>query len=563
MADGDAEVRAAAARVLGDAGLKAAENALIGLLADPDLRVRSFAALGLGRIGSTACIKPALELLRSNADQDTYLRHAAVMALAGSGDRGLLLSAASDPSSAVRLGVLVALRRLAAPEIARFIDDTDSGVSLEAARAIHDAPIAAALPALAARLSDTKRPELFLYRALNARFRSGGSEDAEAVASFAANEAAPATLRVEALKALGEWAKPPRRDRVTGLTQDLRPRGPSIAVRALKPHIAGVFAGPDVVREQAIKISGTLGIQEVGPTLLALASDQKQTAPARVGALLALAKLESPLLDQAREAALRDPDASVRTEGRRLLAEAKPKDALPLLTRALREEDVAAQQGAYRILGEIRGTDGDELLVAALDRLLKGQLPPQVHLDLIEAAGRRSSEAVQERLARYESTRPAGDHLAHFRETLHGGDARSGQRIFSGRTEVSCLRCHKINGEGGEVGPDLTGVGGRQTREYLLESIVDPNRQITKGFETVVLTLTSGKTVVGIVKSEDASEVRLITAEGQIVSVPKSQIDERQTGKSAMPEDLVKQLSKSDLRDLVEYLAGLKETKPH
>ena len=51
-----------------------------------------------------------------------------------------------------------------------------------------------------------------------------------------------------------------------------------------------------------------------------------------------------------------------------------------------------------------------------------------------------------------------------------------------------------------------------------------------------------------------------MTAEGLPVTVPKDQIDERESGKSAMPEDLVKHLSKSELRDLVEYLAGLRET---
>jgi quinoprotein glucose dehydrogenase len=120
------------------------------------------------------------------------------------------------------------------------------------------------------------------------------------------------------------------------------------------------------------------------------------------------------------------------------------------------------------------------------------------------------------------------------------------------------VKCHKINGQGGEVGPDLAGIGKRQNREYLLESIVLPNKQIAKGFETVVLNLTNGTTVVGVLKGEDAREVRLITAEGKPVTVPKDKIDERLTGKSAMPEDLIKHLSRSELRDLVEFLANLK-----
>ena len=71
--------------------------------------------------------------------------------------------------------------------------------------------------------------------------------------------------------------------------------------------------------------------------------------------------------------------------------------------------------------------------------------------------------------------------------------------------------------------------------------------------------LSNGKSVTGIVKAEDAKELRLMTAEGMIITVAKDKIDERNPGKSAMPDDLIKHLSKSELRDLVEFLANLKE----
>jgi quinoprotein glucose dehydrogenase len=119
------------------------------------------------------------------------------------------------------------------------------------------------------------------------------------------------------------------------------------------------------------------------------------------------------------------------------------------------------------------------------------------------------------------------------------------------------LRCHKINGTGGEVGPDLTGIGKKQKRDYLLESLVDPNKQIAKGYETTVITLNNGLVKSGILKSEDAKEVRLMNADGQIITIAKSQIDDRSRGPSAMPSDLVQKLSRSEIRDLVEYLAGL------
>ncbi len=73
------------------------------------------------------------------------------------------------------------------------------------------------------------------------------------------------------------------------------------------------------------------------------------------------------------------------------------------------------------------------------------------------------------------------------------------------------------------------------------------------------LTLSSGQIRSGVLKSEDAKEIRLMTPEGAVVVVPKSKIEERRSGKSAMPEDLIKHLSRKEVRDLVEYLASLKE----
>ena len=117
-----------------------------------------------------------------------------------------------------------------------------------------------------------------------------------------------------------------------------------------------------------------------------------------------------------------------------------------------------------------------------------------------------------------------------------------------------------MRGEGGDVGPDLSKLGREKPREYLLESIVAPNAQIAKGFETAVVVTDEGKVFVGIVRKEDQNSVQLMTAEGKLIDVPKASIEERTAGKSSMPEDLVKHLSKADLRDLVEFLAS--QTQP-
>jgi quinoprotein glucose dehydrogenase len=278
----------------------------------------------------------------------------------------------------------------------------------------------------------------------------------------------------------------------------------------------------------------------------------------RVESLRALAALKDRGLRAAMENALADKDSRVRTEGRRILAKLQPQAAVPEMKKALAGGDTIDRQGAFTILGELRENAATELLETWLDKLLANQVPADVRLDLLDAVTKHQTPAIIKKVAQYESGRPAGDPLAKWGESLLGGDAETGRRIFFERSEVSCLRCHKVQGAGGDVGPDLTGIGAKQKREYLLEAIVDPDKQIAQGYETVVLTLKDGKVKSGILKAEDKKEVRLMTAEGTVVLVPVGEIDSRSRGPSAMPADLMRHLSRRDLRDLVEFLAGLK-----
>jgi quinoprotein glucose dehydrogenase len=550
----DAEVRAQATR-----SISSCETILEnGLLHDPEPRVRFFAALALRPTEnveqSRKTADAVLSMIRDNADRDPYLRHAGVVALSRFPDQ--LADAEKDSLPAVRLAVLLAYRRVSSPKAADFLSDTDPRIATEAARAIHDVPIPEALPALAAMLDRGKQPDFLLWRALNANCRLGGEKNAAAVARFAASADAPEKLRVESVKMLGTWGKPPRRDRVTGLTQNLGQRDDKIAVTALKDALGGIFSGPNAVRREGARAAAALGIKEVGPALFEMASDTKRPAAIRVEMLQALEALKDARLEKATALALADGQPRVRAEGRRLLAKSKPAEALASLTKALQGGELIEKQSALAVLGELKGSKADIALGQALDRLLAKDYPAELQLDLLEAAAKRP--ALKEKLAKYEASRPRNDHLANYREALAGGDAETGRRVFFTKAEVSCVRCHKVKGEGGDVGPDLAGIGSKQKRDYLLESIVDPNKQIAQGFETVVLTLTNGKVVSGIVKGEDAKEVKLMTAEGQLLTVPKAKIDERSRGKSAMPEDAIKHLSKRELRDLVEFLAGLK-----
>jgi quinoprotein glucose dehydrogenase len=569
--DQDSEVRVQAIRSLEPH--RTAALAFVKMLKDPEPRVRLHAAVALRQeIGNKKLIPPDVqamfvpvrELLADNADKDPFLRHAGITALT-SVPPEKLKELAKDESPSVRIAAVVALRKLHSPMVAAFLDDADPLIRTEAARAIHDEHIDEMLPALAAALARPNQPEFLVCRALNAHYRLGKAEDAAAVAAYAARPDAPEKWRIEAVKMLGEWGKPPRRDRITGLTQDLGTRDDKMAVVALRDRLGGIFAGPDRLRREAATVSSKLGIKEVGPVLLDIVRDKKASSEARVETLRALASLRDIRLEEAVKAALADTDPRLRAEARHIESWRRPSESIPLLEEALEKGDVVEQQSAFTVLGEMKSPAADKVLAKYAKLLVDGKVAAEVRLDLLEAATARANpstpvgEDIKKLLVGYESNRPKNDPLAAWSEALVGGDAEHGRALFLYKSELSCVRCHKVNGQGGDVGPELAGIAAKQDRRYLLESIVLPNAQIAKGYETVVLQLKNGKSEIGIVKVENDKEVRLITAEGKIVVVPKDKIEERMAGKSAMPEDVIKHMSKRDLRDLVEYLASLKE----
>jgi quinoprotein glucose dehydrogenase len=210
------------------------------------------------------------------------------------------------------------------------------------------------------------------------------------------------------------------------------------------------------------------------------------------------------------------------------------------------------------LLADLKTPEANKLLERWVNELVAKKSPPEISLDILLAAKSSKDPVIAKQLAAYEATRDAKNPMSVYRESLVGGDADNGRRVFLEKSELSCVRCHKLNAVGGEVGPDLTHVAKMQKRDYLLESIVDPNKQIAKGYESVVITTQTGLTHTGILKSEDAKHVRIMTAEGQLLAIPKASIEERSRGPSAMPSDLATKMSQRELRDLVEFLATLK-----
>jgi len=558
LADPESEVRAQAAKMAGERRAVQAIPALTKLLQDASPRPKFFAAIALGRIASRDAVPALLDMLRDNADKDAYLRHAGVMGLTGCADVETLVGLSSHESSAVRMGALLALRRLERAEISVFLRDREPALVLEAARAINDIPLSGATPELAALLDVPSTSEPLLRRTINANFRWGSAEAAARLVKFAAREGGPELMRVEAINALADWATPSGRDRVTGLWRPLIGlRDTKVALEAFKPALAGIMkSAPNSVRAGAAQTAEKLGLADAGAIFFPLIADVNAPLNVRIEALKTLVGRNDPKLSEAIKIGLSDSSSSLRREAAALLAKANPADALAYLKNQLETGLISDKQAALATLATVQSPGVDELLAQWMDKLLAGDVYKETQLDILEAAAKHPTDAIKERLQKFEDKRDKADPLGKYRECLHGGNASLGRKIFFEKQEVSCLKCHKVNGKGGEVAPELKGIGSRQPRDYFLESILYPSKVIAQGYESNTVKLKSGKVIVGMVKNEKDTELTLVTNDGPVV-VKKDEIQTRKGGQSAMPDDLVERLSKQDLRNLISFLAGL------
>lgn len=563
LADPDDEVRALAARMLSDARWAAAARPLTVALRDASPRVRFFAAVGLGRLRARDAVPALVAMLADNADRDAYLRHAGVMGLAGAAEPPRLAALAEHPSRSVRLAALLALRRLGRPEVARFLADRDPLIVRDAARAINDERIDAALPALAALTTSPARDPSAptLLRAIHAAYRQGTPAAAAALARLAGRADAGPDVRAAAIAALADWAVPGRRDRVTGLARPLPPmrgRTVDVAARALSPVLPALLRdGPDPVRVEAVRAAEALRLAAT-PALAALFGAESPAGPEpRAAALATLVKASPAELPSILDRARGDPWPHVRVQALATLAARDPATAAAAARQALRQGTLIEQQKAYALLAGVADPEIDRLLLAALDELDDGRLPDALALDVLEAADRREDPGLRARLAARQA-RQTQDDLAPFRETLAGGDAATGRRLFMHRPELQCRKCHPTDGESPGAGPNLRGVGARLSREALLESVVLPNKTFSPGFDAVVLTLKDGSTVAGVVKERDGDDLRLLAPDDKWIAVKTADVRATERGVSAMPEGFGQILNRRELRDLVEYLASLK-----
>ncbi len=139
------------------------------------------------------------------------------------------------------------------------------------------------------------------------------------------------------------------------------------------------------------------------------------------------------------------------------------------------------------------------------------------------------------------------------------GNPSRGREMFFNAEKLGCITCHRMGGQGGGIGPDLTGVGRRFSRIHLIESILEPSRAIAPAFRNMLVRLKDGQELTGVKMAEDESTLTLGDAQGQSHPLKKAQIEELRTLElSIMPEGLENGLTDTDFVDLVAFLAEQK-----
>ncbi|WP_257668616.1 HEAT repeat domain-containing protein [Parapedobacter tibetensis] len=560
LSDGDAEIRAQAAKWLGDIRYADAGDALMPLLKDTNSRARFFAAEALGRIAHQPAVQPLIAMLEANNDEDAYLRHAGSLALARIGKVEPVLALATHSSRALRIAAVVALRRMGNPDIAAFLNDSDEFIVTEAARAINDdLSIPGALPALADVLvTTTFTNEALVRRAINANLRVGKESNLQQLIDYAKRVGGPAPMRAEAVDAISVWAKPSVLDRVDGRYRGVVERDADVLTRHAADALIALLTDRELpVRLSAAKATAKLRIKEASAGLLAgLKGDRDGTM--RVASLNALVALGDPKQEEAIKLALADREITVRVAALDLLEHMSisPDVMVNLLADVIANRTLAEQQAAIVTLGRLPVAQTEEVFGKLLDKMKQGTLSSAIYLELGEALDSARSEQLISRYKSISGNISPDELMASYASSLEGGDPDRGRRVFFQHGQAQCMKCHAYDDRGGNAGPRLNGVANRLSREQLLESLIDPGKRMAPGYGVVILELKDSTTVSGIFQGENEQHVRIKKGQGPDQVIPQDQILKKTFSPSSML-DMKDILSKREIRDVVSFLATL------
>jgi len=463
-----------------------------------------------------------------------------------------------DPDAQVRLAALLALAdQPPSPDVARELASLLRGGMVRGDRWLADAATAAAarndlsfLKALAARQGDRPAgPEVLEIAGRVAEHWARGGPSDQAGDLLAALAGGEPSVNEAIIRSLANGWPKDRQARVDAATED-------VLTRLTKELTAPA-------RGQLVRLAGLWGNQalarvgeELGASLLATLRNETLAESRRIDVARQLVELRATDESTGRQLLeLIGPGTS--SELAYGLIEAVALSKAPQVGNALVETLPRLGPGARaRALRVMLGrSDWSPALVAALER--NQARISELALDQKQALVTHPNREIAARVGRLlaqggglpdPDRQQVLDRLAPL--VKEGGDVARGKTVFI----QQCAQCHRHGSEGGQVGPDLSGMAAIPRSELLIH-IIDPSRNVEGNFVQYTVATTDGRVISGLLASETKTSVELIDAEGKRHAVLREDIDQMAASKkSLMPEGFEKQLSTAELNDVLAFL---------
>ncbi|HEV3025581.1 MAG TPA: HEAT repeat domain-containing protein, partial [Pirellulales bacterium] len=326
--------------------------------------------------------------------------------------------------------------------------------------------------------------------------------------------------------------------------------------------------GQPETRATGLALIGVAQMSDQLSTVIEAAENVKETGPARQAAIRTLGELPTP---KAAEALVK-------------LLKTEPADLRPAVTAALAglSEQKANKQAADNALKALQGLVKDnaadkDLPVSAVAALAgtrpgtewllglgtKGELPDALKADTGRVLRNSAFPDLRNRaLIVFAPGKLDPKKLPEIAVLARRtGDAARGKELMraSVKNDMQCMKCHTVRGTGGHVGPDLSVIGKKASRENLFESILYPSKAIADQYIVWVIETKKGLQYSGLLIEETPAAVTLRDGNGKDTKIDKKDIDTREKSpKSLMPDDLLRYISEAELVDMVEYLFTLK-----
>ena len=312
------------------------------------------------------------------------------------------------------------------------------------------------------------------------------------------------------------------------------------------------------VRQLSQSLSLTFGSKAALDALRKVLMDEKAKLADRKKALGALVAARDVRLPNALRGLLQNE--ALRREALRGLGAFEDAKTPPAILKIYSELDTAGKRDALTTLAS-RMLFAKALMAAVTSGAVKANELPADIVRQLRAHGVKDINETIDKVWGVSRSTPAAKlaEIAKYKKLLEAKvnrpvDLPRGRALF----QRTCGQWHKLYGEGGEIGPDITG-SNRNNLDYLLTNMLDPNAEIPNDYRTTILRTKDNRVLVGVIRRNEGQSVTIATP-AEVVTVAKrdvAAIDPQNF--SMMPEGLVLALREDELRDLVAYLRGNKQ----